>query len=355
MAAITWRQYQARLRTLVVLASFFCGDAERLDTHRHSVHVYSRDDGLGRGRAAVPRAGSALAHRKRERGADGIGTIGCGGVSDSTNFHRAVAVPRVACGLWADGRREPCLFVVHAWIRERLGGGSARAIGGTVFSASGRTAVAAEARGARELRGVFIGLQHRLVRMDAAGAAKDGRYPVSSASGLALGVAAIAALIGAAYLARGAGRQRGDCARRTAPAWLAGLGAFVLGAAWFELIGQVFAPRPVLPFWITLTAAAAWAAPAFFLSVGWSSRTAGAELHRFASALGVTLGCNGGAVSEHRELDEAGRRGPDRLRRDSAVRIGHPLDESAAAGEAGALKTNSNPPWMAPRLTVARR
>jgi len=108
---------------------------------------------------------------------------------------------------------------------------------------------------------------------------------------LALGVAAIVALMAAAYLAREAGRQHGGIERGTAPAWLAGLAAFVLGAAWFEVIGQVFVAKPVQPFWIVLIAGAAWAALAFSLFTWWSSRAAWNELHRFAAVSGVTLGC----------------------------------------------------------------
>jgi hypothetical protein len=108
---------------------------------------------------------------------------------------------------------------------------------------------------------------------------------------LALGVAAIVALIGAAYLLRGVGVPRTDDRRRTVPAWVAGLTALVMGAVWFDLISQYFLPKPVEPFWIMIVAGVAWAAVALALFVSWSSRPAWGEVHRFAAALGATLAC----------------------------------------------------------------
>jgi hypothetical protein len=116
--------------------------------------------------------------------------------------------------------------------------------------------------------------------------------PYSPAMGMiALGLAAIVALIAVAWFARGFGRPRPDDRRRTAPPWLGGLTAFVMGAAWFLLIGQNFVPHPVEPFWLAIAAGSAWAALAFALFVWWSSRPAWSEVHRFAAATGATLGC----------------------------------------------------------------
>ncbi len=108
---------------------------------------------------------------------------------------------------------------------------------------------------------------------------------------IALGFAAIAALIGLAYLVRDFGKPRPEEQRKTVPAWLAGLTAFVLGVAWFQLISQNFIPKPVEPFWIGIVAGCAWAAVAFVLFVWWSSRSTWSNVHRFVAAAGATLAC----------------------------------------------------------------
>jgi hypothetical protein len=108
---------------------------------------------------------------------------------------------------------------------------------------------------------------------------------------IALGLAAIAMLIAVAWFVRGFGRPDPKDQRRTAPAWLAGLTAFVMAAAWFMLIGQYFFPKPIEPFWIAIAAGSAWAALAFVLFVWWSSGPAWGRAHRFAAATGATLAC----------------------------------------------------------------
>ncbi len=107
----------------------------------------------------------------------------------------------------------------------------------------------------------------------------------------ALGVLSIAILVVAAYLVRRVGFPSTDDRRRTAPAWLAGLTAFVMGAAWFNLIGQIFSPNPLRPFWMAIWIGIAWALIAFALFFWWSSRPAWGQAHRFASSLGATLAC----------------------------------------------------------------
>jgi hypothetical protein len=108
---------------------------------------------------------------------------------------------------------------------------------------------------------------------------------------IVLGFVAIAALVTAAWLVRGLGRPRQDDRRRTAPAWLCGLMAFVMGAAWFMLIRENFSPKPVEPFWLAIAAGSAWAALTFVLFVWWSSRRAWSRAHRFAAATGAILAC----------------------------------------------------------------
>ena len=115
-------------------------------------------------------------------------------------------------------------------------------------------------------------------------------YHPSSAM-IAVGLLAIVALITLAYLVRDFGRSSAAARHNTVPAWLAGLMAFVMGSAWWQLIALNFTPRPVQPFWIAIFAGLAWAAAAFILFVWWSSSSAWSEVHRFAAAFGATLAC----------------------------------------------------------------
>jgi hypothetical protein len=106
---------------------------------------------------------------------------------------------------------------------------------------------------------------------------------------LTFGFAAIAILVFLAYLVRDFGRPRSVDRRRIAPAWLAGVAAFVFGAAWFILITQIFIPKPVQPSRIAIIAGITWAVAAFALFAWWSSRPAWSNTHRLAAAFGTTL------------------------------------------------------------------
>ena len=106
---------------------------------------------------------------------------------------------------------------------------------------------------------------------------------------LAGGVAAIVALIALAYLLRNLGRPVADS--RTVPAWLAGLAAFVMGSAWFELIGLSFQPQPIQPFTKAIALGIGWAVAAFLLFTWWTSRLAWTEMHTFCACWGATLAC----------------------------------------------------------------
>lgn len=110
---------------------------------------------------------------------------------------------------------------------------------------------------------------------------------------IVLGLLMIAGLVGLAYLVRGLGRTSPEDRRSTAPAWLGGVTAFVMGSAWFWLIGQQFVPNSVKPFWIAIEAGLAWAFIAFILFSWWTSRSAWSEVHGFAAAFGATLACMG--------------------------------------------------------------
>src|SRR5215469_9997334 len=108
---------------------------------------------------------------------------------------------------------------------------------------------------------------------------------------IALGLLAIGGLVALAYVLRRVGGQSSENGQRAIPAWLAGLIALVMGAAWFQLISQLFIPQPLQPWWIAMALGIAWAALAFTLFSRWSSRTSWSERHRFASAFGATLAC----------------------------------------------------------------
>jgi hypothetical protein len=106
-----------------------------------------------------------------------------------------------------------------------------------------------------------------------------------------IGFASIGLLIWLAYLLRGFGVPSQGESRRTAPAWLAGGAAFVMGVAWFNLIGQIFVPKPIQPFWIALALGIGWAIVAFALFVAWSSRRSWSGIHRWSTSFGAALAC----------------------------------------------------------------
>ena len=106
-----------------------------------------------------------------------------------------------------------------------------------------------------------------------------------------LGLAAIAALIGIAWLVRGYGHSGQFDSRQPASPWILGVKAFVFAAAWFELIGLVFVSHPGLVAWIPLTAGLVWALLAFAIVRYWSAAQGWRDIHRFALCFGAVLGC----------------------------------------------------------------
>lgn len=108
---------------------------------------------------------------------------------------------------------------------------------------------------------------------------------------LLAGFATIGLLIGLAYLLRGFGKLSPRDTRKTIPAGFVGLAAFILGAAWFELIGQNFVPNPLQPFGLAILAGLTWAALAFVLFVWGSSRPAWSVVHSFSASFGATFAC----------------------------------------------------------------
>lgn len=108
---------------------------------------------------------------------------------------------------------------------------------------------------------------------------------------VALGFSLIVLLIIAAYLVRNFALAKSDDLRKTIPAWVAGLTAFVMGAAWFEVIAQIFVPNPVHPFWAVIAAGIVWGGIGFAFFIRWSSRPAWSAIHGFSAAVGATLAC----------------------------------------------------------------
>jgi len=110
--------------------------------------------------------------------------------------------------------------------------------------------------------------------------------PSSGMIGAALAV--IAGLIALAYVLRNVGRP---VEGRTVPAWLAGLIALGMGAAWFELIGQIFIPHPIEPWTSAFAAGAVWAVLALVLFAWGTSRRAWGDRHTFLACWGAVLAC----------------------------------------------------------------
>ncbi len=108
---------------------------------------------------------------------------------------------------------------------------------------------------------------------------------------LTVGIVSILALIGLAYLLRGFGQVARDDRRGTAPAWLAGITAFVTGLGWFFIITQIFVPKPIQPYWLILLMGMGWALVTFALFTTWAWRGRWSSTHGFAAAFGATLGC----------------------------------------------------------------
>ncbi|HEX4284050.1 MAG TPA: hypothetical protein VHZ28_03090 [Terracidiphilus sp.] len=116
-----------------------------------------------------------------------------------------------------------------------------------------------------------------------------GAAPYHPPAGMIVGgMAAIVLLIALAYALRNSGHP--SAAGRTVPAWVAGIVAFGMGAAWFELIGQVFVPNP-MAFQKATGAGIGWGVIALLLFSWWSGRQAWSDVHRFCACWGATLAC----------------------------------------------------------------
>lgn len=106
---------------------------------------------------------------------------------------------------------------------------------------------------------------------------------------IASGLAAIGLLVFVAYCLRRFGHACQIDSRPTAPWWLVGIGTFVLGGAWFELITLVFVPHPGLSLSLIWAAGVVWALLAFTLIRYWSASSYWSDKHRWALSSGATF------------------------------------------------------------------
>ena len=104
---------------------------------------------------------------------------------------------------------------------------------------------------------------------------------------LAAGWAAIAGLIGLAWLLRGAGPRKVE--RRIVPAWAAGTMAAAAAAAWFALLGQNFQAHPALTAEQAAGCEIALAVVIFALFGAWAGSTRWTAQHEWAVCFGVVL------------------------------------------------------------------
>ncbi|WP_157439827.1 hypothetical protein [Terracidiphilus gabretensis] len=104
---------------------------------------------------------------------------------------------------------------------------------------------------------------------------------------LEAGIAAIAVLIGLAWLTRGMGKEKTD--RRIAPAWAVGGMAAIASAAWLELLGQNFQAHPPLSAAQAVGSEIALAVVTFALFAVWAGSTRWSVRHAWAACLGAIL------------------------------------------------------------------
>jgi hypothetical protein len=110
------------------------------------------------------------------------------------------------------------------------------------------------------------------------------------------GIAAVAALVAAAYLLPKPQTQ----ASRSAPSpWTVGLAAFALGAPWaaFSQVGWGSGAFPALPVLPVLLGGLAWAGLTFLVMRRWTSGAGWSEAHRYAVVTGGVLACIGGGFA----------------------------------------------------------
>lgn len=111
-------------------------------------------------------------------------------------------------------------------------------------------------------------------------------------STLAAGVAAIAMLVGLAYLLRSVGRRRNLAIKAPSP-WAVGSLVLVAGFPWYLVIGAVFSTsqRPNFSFWWEIAGGVLWAALTYLLFRHWTSAAGWGDGHRWAACFATMLVC----------------------------------------------------------------
>ena len=100
-------------------------------------------------------------------------------------------------------------------------------------------------------------------------------------------LAAIVALAGLAWLARGVDRPLTVGA--TPPPWAAAVAALVFGFPWYLLMVVIFAPRMDRPLALTIGLAVAWAALAYVVVRRMARGPAWSDRHRWALCFGALV------------------------------------------------------------------
>jgi hypothetical protein len=108
---------------------------------------------------------------------------------------------------------------------------------------------------------------------------------------LAMAVAAILALIAAAYRLGGAGTMQSGTAPRPA---MVGLAVALLAAPWSAPVLLAYGAAPQMPYRLAIAGSLAWAAAALVFMRRWSFRTGWQDGQRYDADCGAIAGCMAG-------------------------------------------------------------
>lgn len=107
---------------------------------------------------------------------------------------------------------------------------------------------------------------------------------------LALGLIAIAALAGLAFLLRACGHSL-HVSRHAVSPWVVGIAALVFGCGWWALMTLVFMPHPRIAAPTAVLLGILWAIIALALLLYWSESAGWTDMHRWSAAFGATVSC----------------------------------------------------------------
>jgi len=94
-------------------------------------------------------------------------------------------------------------------------------------------------------------------------------------------------LIGAAYFLRE--HHTNDLHTWKMPVWSGVIISLLLASPWFRLIGMMFTPKPIEPFWLVLILGCIWGALAWLLLRRLASVLGWTNMHRWALTFGAIL------------------------------------------------------------------